>query len=89
LPELRTLSLQLEVISDVGHRPDAGHKLMSEAAAAELERAWREDVRSASVDELVAEGELVRVLLLAKREAESTEPELTIPKALAHPQTDA
>ena len=78
LPEVESLSAKLELISDVGYREGAGRKLVSEAAAAEFERAWRADVRSASVEDLAAERDLVRVFLLAKREAELSEEPLVI-----------
>jgi hypothetical protein len=78
LPELNSLSAKLELISDVGYREGAGHKLVSEAAAAEFERTWRGEVRSASAEELAQEGDLVRVLLLAKRDADPSEGPLDI-----------
>jgi hypothetical protein len=54
--------------------------------AANFERAWRDDVRNAAVAQLASERELVRVLLVAKRESEPGEapvvledsPELTL-----------
>jgi hypothetical protein len=78
LPELTSLSSKLELITDVGYRENAGHKLVSEAAASDFEKAWRAEVRSASVEALVKERDLVKVLLLAKREADSSEGQLMI-----------
>lgn len=78
LPQLRLLSSKLEVIDDLGYREDAGHKLVSRAAAAELEVEWRDQVRSASIDELVDEPELLRVLLVAKHDSEESGEELPI-----------
>ena len=55
LRELRTLSAKLELIDIVGHRENVGHKLVSESAARELERAWRDEVRSTSADAMQRE----------------------------------
>lgn len=73
LPELKSLSAKLEVISDVGYRERVGHKMVSEIAAAEFERAWRDEVRSKPVVELANEDNLVRILLTAKRESTPSE----------------
>jgi KAP-like P-loop domain-containing protein len=78
LPELKSLSAKFELISDVGYREGAGHKLVSEMAAAEFEKAWRAEVRSASLDDLAKESDLARVFLVAKREAEPSEGPLNI-----------
>ena len=78
LPELQCLSSKLELIDTVGHRKDVGHKLVSETAATELERAWRMEVRSASADQLAKEGDLLTVLLLTKRMADPSEDPLNI-----------
>ncbi len=78
LPQVTSLSSKLELIGDVGYRESAGHKLVSEAAAADLESAWREEVRSARADRLIKERDLFRVLLLAKLNAEPSERQLTI-----------
>lgn len=79
LPQLTTLSAKHEVISDIGHRENAGHKLVSEAVAADFEKEWRAEVQAAATEALVGEPELLRVLLIAKREADSGEPMLDIP----------
>jgi hypothetical protein len=78
LPEVTTLSAKLEFISDMGFREGVGHKLVSEEAAAEFERAWRDEVRAARMDQLIAEKDLLRVLLLAKEDATPSEPVLQI-----------
>jgi len=78
LPELRSLSSKLELITDVGYREGAGHKLASESAARRYERAWRDEVRGASSDDLVKEKDLIRILLLAKRDADALEGPLEI-----------
>jgi hypothetical protein len=78
LPEVTTLSAKLELITDVGFREGAGHKLVSQKAAAEFERAWRDEVRAARTDQLVAEKDVLRLLLLAKQEAQTPEPALQV-----------
>lgn len=79
LPELTTLSAKLEVIVDVGYRENAGHQLVTQQAAGILERDWRDEVRSASVEGLVREPELVKILLLTKSESDPDEVPLEIP----------
>lgn len=62
LPEVQSLSSQLDLITLVGHQENAGHQLIAEEAAGELEYEWRGRVRAASVDQLVEEKELLMVL---------------------------
>jgi predicted KAP-like P-loop ATPase len=78
LPQIATLSSKLELITDIGFREGAGHKLVSEAAAAMFEKAWRAEVQSADADTLAEEKELLRTLILAKREADPAEPPIEI-----------
>jgi hypothetical protein len=78
LPELTTLSAKEELLSIIGYREGAGHRLVSESAAREFEQGWRGEVRSATVDTLNEEGDLCRLLLLTKRGADSAEPPLDI-----------
>lgn len=78
LPDLTTLSAKLELVSDVGHREVRGHKLVSEAAAARLEREWRAEVRGGSVDQLLLEPELLRTLYLVHKEVEPGEETLWV-----------
>ena len=73
LPDLESLSSKMEVIYTIGHREDVGHKLVSEEAAAELEKMWRHEVRSASVEDLTRETNLLSILLKIKRLEESSE----------------
>ena len=61
LPELRSLSSKLELINIVGYRERVGHKLVSERMVSEFEKAWSEEVRSASVDTLAGEHEILRI----------------------------
>lgn len=69
LPQIKSLSSKLELISDVGHREGAGHKLVSESDAREFEKSWRDELRAATPADLAAETDLLRVLLIAKKEA--------------------
>lgn len=78
-PELTSLSAKLQLIEKVGYWQGVGHKLVSEAAAAEFERIWRSEVRTAPATELKREIDLLRVLFIAKRYAEPDEPALEIP----------
>jgi len=78
LERLTTLFAKEQLITIVGHREGAGHKLVLEIAAKKFEKEWRGEVRSATVENLVKERELLRILLLAKREADSAEPPLSI-----------
>jgi hypothetical protein len=81
LPQLTTHSAKLELITLVGYREGAGQKLVSESAASTFEKDWRVAVRSATVDSLAEEIELLRILLLAKRDADPVEPRLNIADA--------
>jgi hypothetical protein len=78
LPELSTLSSKLELISNVGYREGAGHKLVPETSANALEAAWRSEVRSTPVEALLQEAELLRILLVVRKESDPTEPALEI-----------
>jgi hypothetical protein len=79
LPELRSLSSKLELITMVGYLKDAGHKLVPENAAAEFERSWRNEVRAASAAQLIEEQDVGGILVRTKREADPTEDPLIIP----------
>ncbi len=81
LPQVQSLSSQLELITDVGYREGAGHKLVSESAARTLEKEWRARVRAASEDTLAGEKELLRTLIVTKKEAEPDEPDLAVPES--------
>jgi hypothetical protein len=78
LPALTTLSAKAELIFLVGYREEAGHKLVSESFARQLEQDLRADVRSASVDALAGEAKLLWILLFTIRDADPTEPPLKI-----------
>jgi hypothetical protein len=64
LSEVITLSSKLALITYVGYRENAGHKLVSETAAAEFERNWRSEVRAAAPSDLEREKDLLRVLIV-------------------------
>jgi hypothetical protein len=79
LPELTTLSSKWEVITDVGYRENAGHKLVSEQAAKGFEREWRAELRAASPSELASEHNLALLFYFARRDAADDEPGLAVP----------
>ena len=79
LPQVQSLSSKQELITDVGYREGAGHKLVTKDAAKAFELEWRDQVRSASPEELARETDLLRTLLLVKRESDPGEPQLMIP----------
>jgi len=79
LPAVTCLSSKLVLITIVGHRENAGHKLVSEEAAAGFEEQWRREVRAASADLLAREENLLEVLWRAKKEAGPEEPSLQVP----------
>jgi hypothetical protein len=78
LPELTSLSAKLELIGQVGYQEGRGSKFVSEAAATNFERAWRDEVRSTPVDDLVKEPNLLGVLLTTKRQGDISEPDLKV-----------
>ena len=68
LPKISTLTSKLELIDTVGHRVGVGHKLVSEEAAAQFERGWRDTVRQAGPDILSKEKDVLRIALLVREE---------------------
>lgn len=79
LPQVTTLSSKLSLIEMVGYREGVGHRLVSEDAARTFASDWRAQVRAAAADFLANEGELLRVLAVAKREADAAEPPIQVP----------
>jgi hypothetical protein len=79
LPHLDTLSAKFELITDVGYREGAGHKLVSEADAKEFERQWRDEVRAATRDQMTTEWDLARVLYFANADRAEDEPPIVVP----------
>ena len=80
LPKLKHPSLKWEVITDVGYREGAGHRLIAEDAAAALEFEWREEVRNATVEHLQADPDLLRVFLFAQENVAEGEAILSMPE---------
>lgn len=83
LPQISLLSPKLDLITIVGHREGAGHKLVTEEAAKVLEREWRAEVRNADSALLSQEVDLIRVLGLAIDDADEDEPTISVPE---HPK---
>lgn len=81
LPQIDSLWGRYELITSVGHRENAGHKFVDVAAAKELEKEWREQVRKAPAVKLATEQELFHLLLRVKNDAGGDEPSLYIPEA--------
>jgi hypothetical protein len=79
LPHLTTLSAKFELITDVGYREGAGHKLVSEEDAEKLERQWREEVRAAPAEQLITEWDLARVLYWANADRADHESLAVVP----------
>jgi hypothetical protein len=67
LPQIETLSAKREIISQVGYQEGAGHKLVSEEAAAQFEAEWRAEVHGASPDDLAREHDLARVIYWSRQ----------------------
>jgi hypothetical protein len=78
LPKLTTLYAKFELLTIVGYREHAGHRLISEPVASQLEKDWRVEVRLAPAEVLIKERELFTILLFAIRDADSTEPPFKI-----------
>lgn len=81
LPNLKHLSSQFEVITEVGYRENAGHRLVAKEVAAALEAAWREEVRNASIERLEGDPDLLRVFLFAQQDLTEAEPAIVVPEA--------
>jgi hypothetical protein len=79
LPAVSTLYSRLDLIDTIGYRENVGHRLVSEAAARNFEKEWRDQVRAASADTLGAEKGLLWTLLYARKLAEPAEPPLEVP----------
>ena len=63
LPLIASLFSKWELIRMVGHRENEGHKLVSQADAAEFEATWRKEVRAASAESLAGEKNLLWIFL--------------------------
>ena len=67
LPQLTSLSSKVELVRLVGQQHSAHHRLVSEAAANELNAMLRNDIQAASSDDLAKERDPLSVLVFAKR----------------------
>jgi hypothetical protein len=81
LPELTTLSSKLELIVQVGHHKNAGHKLISEEADHAFRKSWRSQVRAAPTELLLRDWNLYLALFEAKFQAHPSEDDLVIPES--------
>jgi ABC-type uncharacterized transport system ATPase subunit len=79
LEELKSLSAKLELLTKIGYRENAGHKLVSEAAAARMQKEWRDEIRDASVDDIAAEPNLMSIYFEAQRDLQAGEPSVDVP----------
>ncbi|WP_417448080.1 KAP family P-loop NTPase fold protein [Idiomarina abyssalis] len=79
LTQVKPLSSKQQLITTIGYREGAGHKLVSETAASSFEADLRTEIRNASPEDLARETDLLRTLLLTKRESTPDEPELIVP----------
>jgi predicted KAP-like P-loop ATPase len=79
LPQVQSLSSKEKLISIIGYRENAGHKLISETAAKTFEAEWRAQVRAATPQQLADEAGLLWTFWRAKQEAASEEPEFVVP----------
>ena len=78
LPELKSFSSKMEIIYTIGYQENVGHKLVSEEAARKFEKVWRDEVRSASPDELSKEEMILSILLEIKRPTGASENSLYV-----------
>ena len=78
LPQLTSLSAKVELVLLIGYRKDTGHKLVSESAADKFATMLREEIQSASADDLAREHRLWRTLYFAKDAAVQREAPLHI-----------
>lgn len=81
LPELKSVSMKLELLGIVDTE-NMWVTLVSEIAAAEFEKCWRDEVRAKPADDLAKETDFILTFLVAKQEAEPGEPSYS-PRAAA------
>lgn len=79
LPELESLSSKMQIIDMIGYQENVGSKLVSEGAAREFEKTWYHEVRSASIDDLTREVNILMILLKVKRSEGTSEDSFQIP----------
>ena len=78
LPKVTGISSKLELVLQVGHRENSGHRLISEEPAAKFETMLREEIRAASVDVLAEERNLARLYWFARASTDPSEDTLDI-----------
>ena len=81
LPRVTSLSSMRLLIHGIGYSGQDAHQLVSKTAAAAFERQLREDIRSASVDDLATERDLLRVLAFAKPDTDPSIDPFDIPNS--------
>lgn len=79
IPRLMTLSAKAELVSDVGHEENEGHKLVDEADGQLLARELRDEIRRTSPDVLAEEPQVMWLLLSVKRRSRDDEPAFVLP----------
>ena len=79
LLQVKKLSAKWELVTMIGHKENAGHKLVPEPTAQRLEKSWRDEVRSATVASLATEKDLLRTFLFVKQDSGPAEPPLEVP----------
>ena len=77
--QLDCCSSQLELIELIGHRRQFSHKLVSQQVASDLEKKLREQIRSASVEDLIREPNLAELLMFVKLTKDDTEKPFEVP----------
>ena len=78
LPKVLHFSSKMMLITIVGYRENAGHKLITEDAASSLERQFRDEVRRASESVLSNEDNLLWILISVIDESSDDEPKIDI-----------
>ena len=73
LPEVTSLSSKVELVLQTGHREQSGHKLVSVTVASEFETMLRNEIRVATIDDLVQERDPSRVLVFARHYGDPSE----------------
>ena len=86
LPELRSLSSKLVLVDMLDYQDNGSGKLVSESISSEFDKAWRKEMQSASVDDLVNEHGILWIFLYMRQATDPSEspfeidssPELTL-----------
>ena len=79
LPELTSLSAKVTLIDRIGHRPNVGKELVSEAAAAKLESSLATEIRASQPDTLAEERNPSLVISFAQQHTEESDGPFAIP----------